>query len=405
MPSFYPIRKIIRKLPGDVIHEIPLPEPTLTQGFGAREQAGAFCKKLGLSSVLLVTDETLFSLGFHEKVVSSLEREGVRCTVFHEIASEPTVEIITAGREAALSCKAEGVIALGGGSVLDSSKIIAACAAHPNRSVHLFLLKFALVHGGTLPLITIPSTAGTGAEHTVGAVVKNDKGVKQATVVIGLKVPHVILDSELMLRAPRSVTVWCGIDALSHGLEGLLSDTRSAPEDVEKSRECVRLALQELPRLLEQPEDIEARQRMSLAAFYGGNAINKQLAGYVHAFAHSIGGLYHIPHGKAIAWSLLPVVECQKELCKPRLAALAVHCGLAEKDEAPEAAAEKLLAALRELLTLCGLEPCCEPLREEDYKQLIRMIDADSVNYSPPKTFSDKEIETILEQIRKGERL
>lgn len=401
--AFYKFRKVIRRLPGMVIHEIPIPKPSVTQGYGARAKTGALCKAQGLTSVLLVTDETIFRLGFHEKVAASLEENGVRCSVFHEIASEPTVEIIEAGRAAALACQAEGIVALGGGSVLDSSKVIAASAKHAHSSVLHYLHKFALAPGGTLPMISIPTTAGTGAEHTVGTVVKSADGTKHATVIYGLKVTNVILDSALMVNAPREVTVWCGIDALSHGLEGLLSDTSSSASDIRKSRDCVKLVLENLPKLLEDPKNVEARQHMCTAAYYGGNAINIQLAGYVHAFAHSIGGLYHIPHGKAIAHCLMPVLEAQKDLCIRQLAELAVYCGCAEAGTPEPEAADSLLEALRQLLTVCGLEKGCAAIRDEDAKRLIRMVDADSINYSPPKTFRDEELAKILKQIQRGE--
>ncbi len=400
---FFFFRKAIRKLPGDVIREIPLPEPELTDGFGSRDQAGRICREMGVKSVLVVTDRNIHGLGFHEKILSSLLENHIPFSVFCDIDSEPTVDIIEAGRKAALACGADCLIALGGGSVMDSSKVIAASVRNPRRSIRWHLQKFDYVRGKTLPIVTIPTTAGTGAEYTVGAVVKDARGVKRSTVIIGLNVQHVILDSELMVNAPAHVTVWCGIDALSHGLEGLLADVRSDGEDVRKSRECVRMVLENLPRVLENPKDIEARQKMSLAAYYGGNAINRQLAGYVHAFAHSIGALYHIPHGKAIAWCLVPVVEAQKEKCTDRLWDLAVWCGIAPQEDTPEEAADKMIAALRRLLETCGLEKACVELQEKDYPQLVRMIDADSINYSPSKTFSDQEIIRLLEQIRKGE--
>ena len=286
---------------------------------------------------------------------------------------------------------------------MDSSKVIAASARNPRHSLRWYLQKFNYVRGKTLPIISIPTTAGTGAEYTVGAVVRNARGVKQSTVIIGLNVQHVILGSELMVNAPVHVTVWCGIDALSHGLEGLLADVRSDGEDVRKSRECVRMILENLPRVLEDPKDIEARQKMSLAAYYGGNAINRQLAGYVHAFAHSIGAMYHIPHGKAIAWCLVPVVEAQKDRCRNQLWNLAVWCGAALQEDTPDEAADKMIAALQALLERCGLEKECVELQEKDYPKLVRMIDADSINYSPSKTFSDQEIMRLLDRIRKGE--
>ena len=400
---FYLFRKAIRKLPGDVIREVPMPEPELTEGFGSREQVGRICAGMHVKSVLVVTDRNIHGLGFHEKILRSLRDNGIAFTVFCDIDSEPTVDVIRAGRKAALECGADCVVALGGGSVMDSSKVIAASARNPRHSLRWYLQKFNYVRGKTLPIISVPTTAGTGAEYTVGAVVKNARGVKQSTVIIGLNVRHVILDSELMINAPVHVTVWCGIDALSHGLEGLLADVRSEGEDIRKSRECVRMILEYLPKVLENPKDIEARQKMSLAAYYGGNAINRQLAGYVHAFAHSIGALYHIPHGKAIAWCLVPVTEAQKERCRNQLWNLAVWCGAAPQEDTPEEAADKMIAVLRQLLEKCGLEKECVELQEKDYPKLVRMIDADSINYSPSKTFSDQEITRLLDRIRKGE--
>ena len=399
---FYLGRKAIRKVPGAVIKAAPLPEPELIEGFGKRDTVGALCKNAGYLSVLLVTDQTLYGLGLHEKIIASLEHEGIPYTLFHEIDSEPTVRLVDAGRKAAIACGADCIVALGGGSVLDSSKIIAAGAKHPNAPITHYLHKFAFANSGTLPMINIPSTAGTGAECTVGAVVKNKRGTKTSTVILGMEVPYVILDSELLIGAPQSVTKWCAIDALSHGLEGLLADVESSDADIEKSRACVKLIFENLPILLKDPKNIEARQATLLAAHYGGNAINTQLAGYVHAFAHSIGALYHMPHGLAIAHCLVPVVEAQEHLRYDALAALAVYCDLAHETEHVESAADKMILALRRLLVQCGLENGLHQLRQEDYDRLVGMIDADSINYSPCCTFSDGEIRMLLDQIRRG---
>ncbi len=400
--TFYHFRQRIRRLPGIVIREVPIPVPAVTEGFGSREKVGDICAEMGVTSVLVVTDRTIRGLGFHEKVTESLERRSVPFAIFSDIDSEPSVEIIRAGVEAAKACGADCIVTLGGGSVMDSGKIIAAGAKTPEINVAHYLHKFAVVPGNTLPMINIPTTAGTGAELTVGAVVKNSRGEKHSTVVIGLDIEHVILDSELTVGAPEGVTVWCGIDALSHGLEGLLSDTVEDRDDIHKSRECVKLVLENLPVLLKDPSNIEARQNMSLAAHYGGNAINRQLAGYIHAFAHSIGGLYHIPHGHAIALCMLPVLEHQTDVSMEPLAELAAYCGLTTPDDSPGKAGEIMLGALRELLDACGLERCCPAILREDYEELVRLIDADSINYSAPKTFTDEEIVTILDRIREG---
>ena len=397
--SFYLFRMCIRKLPGLIIKAVPLPEPDIIEGFSSRENVGMLCKKLACRSALLVTDQKLLSLGFHEKIVKSLEKNGIKFEIFANISSEPSVQTVSEGGKTAVACKADCILALGGGSVLDTCKIIAAYAAHPKRKIGYFLQKFTFAK--TLPMISIPTTAGTGAEQTVGAIIKNKKGAKKSTVIVGLRVPYVILDSELTVDAPRSVTLACGIDALSHGLEGCMADVKVSEEDEIKSRECVRLVLENLPELMKNPKDIEKRQKLCLAANYGGNAINKQLAGYIHAFAHTLGACYHISHGEAIAHCLLPIAEYHKEICEEKLGTLSLYCGLASEDDSLDAAAEKLLVKLKELLTICGFAAGFEKLSKSDYPKLIKGINADSVNYSPEKTLTDKEIVYLLEKIRK----
>lgn len=398
--SFYLLRKHIRRLPGKVIKAVPLPDPEIISGYGKISTVGDICMEKGYRSVLLVTDSNLYSLGYHESIVASLEKDGIPCSVFSDISSEPTTDIVTAGRKAAEDCGADCIVALGGGSVLDSSKIIAAGAKHPRLGIGWFLQKFVLAR--TLPLITIPSTAGTGAEETVGAVVKNKKGVKKASVIVGLDVEDVILDSELTENIPERVTVCCGIDALSHGLEGCVADIRSTDEDIRKSRECVKLVMENLIPATRDIHNSELRQKLSLAANYGGNAINRQLAGYVHAFAHTIGGYYHISHGEAIAWCLLPVMEYQKNKCLDKLAGLSVYCGYAEPDVGAAEAADAFLGRLRDFLAECGFSGGFSKLRKEDYRFLTKGIDSDSINYSPPETFSDREISMLLDRIREG---
>ena len=399
--SFYSLRKMISKLPGNIIKLIPKPDPVLRGGFGSREIIGEICAVAGYKSVPLVTDKTLFSPGYHEKILNSLEAKNIKCTVFDNITSEPTIDIISEGRSMAVNCNADCIIAFGGGSVLDTCKIIAAEAKKLNRNIDSFLHKFIFIRGKTMPIIAVPSAFGTGAEITVGAIVQNKKGIKCSTVVIGMNVTYVVLDSELTIGVPESVMVYCGIVALSHGLEGFLAGIKTSEEDMHKSRECVRLVFENLPGLIATPDDNDARQKMCFAAYYCGNAINKQLVGYVHAFAHSIGALYYIPHGEAIALCLVPILSYHKDICMDKLAQLSLYCGFSKETDDKAASADKFIVALEELLKTCGFERNGDLIYEKDYKKLTKMINADSVNYSPPKTLKDYEIVGLLDEIRK----
>ena len=395
----YHIRKHLHKIPGKVIHAIPLPEPEVTEGHGARRQIGEICSKSGYKHVLLVTDRTLSSMGFEKAIENSLIEAGVGCTVFNKINSEPNIPTIEEGRKAALDCGADCIVALGGGSVMDTCKIIAASAKTPGLSVKTLLLKFLPVRGGSLPIINVPSTAGTGAEITVAAVVMNEDGVKGSTVLIGLNVTNVVLDSELTVHAPRQVTAACGMDALSHCIEGVVSDTVVDEENMNLSLEGVRLILQNLPVVMREPENAEARLGMCRAAMYGGNAINTQLAGYVHAFAHSIGAKYHIPHGVAISLMLMPVLEYQKEKCIDKYAMLARYCKLVGEETEDNEAAEAFLQAVRRLMSQCGMDAIESPVRAYDHDELIPMVAADSINYSAPITLSNSQIKEILDSV------
>ena len=395
----YHLRKGIHKLPGKVIHAIPLPEPEVTEGHGARRQIGEICRSNGFRQVLLVTDRTLSSMGYEKAIVESLEAAGIGYDIFNDINSEPTVAYIEAGRQKAIESKADCIVALGGGSVMDTCKMISAGVKMPHLAAKMLLLKFLPVPGGSLPIINVPSTAGTGAEVTVGAVVLNEQGVKSSTVLIGLNVVHVVLDSELTIHAPQKVTAACGMDALSHCIEGAVSDTEVDEEDMNLSLEGVRLILENLPRVMREPENIEARLGMCRAAMYGGNAINTQLAGYVHAFAHSIGGKYHLPHGVAISLMLMPVLEYQKEACRDKYARLARYCGISAEGDPDEDAAERFLQAIRRLMAQCGMSDIPSPVRRCDHPELIPMIVADSINYSSPVTLSNDQIQEILDSV------
>ena len=282
---------------------------------------------------------------------------------------------------------------------MDTTKMIAAGAKMPRRSIKSLLMKFLPVPGKTLPMISVPSTAGTGAEVTVGAVVHNSQGVKTSTVLIGLDVTHVVLDSELTIHAPQTVTAACGMDALSHVIEGAVSDVKVDEANMYLSKEGVRLIFENLPVVIREPENIEARLNMCRAAYFGGHAINTQLAGYVHAFAHSIGAKYHLPHGQAISLMLMPVLEFQKEVCTEKYAMLARHCHIANLDTDDGQAAELFLQAVAQLMAQCGMDKLVSPVKSEDYEELTRMIVQDSINYSAPITMNNNDIEQILKTV------
>ncbi len=169
----YPSRKIFRLLPGVAMRPVPKPSPEIIEGHRSRNEIGRLCKKYGFRNVMIITDRVLYSLGFHETVVRSLEDNGIRYGIFNEIASEPNDGIIDAALKEVRESGAQCIIAIGGGSVIDTSKMVASGARFRRRRASSLRCKFLFVPGGTLPLISVPSTAGTGTEITTFAMVTN----------------------------------------------------------------------------------------------------------------------------------------------------------------------------------------------------------------------------------------
>lgn len=397
----YLLRCLIRKLPGKIVKLIKLPDPEIIDEFGGAKKIGEICKSFGFENVLLVSDENLIALGIHKDVEQSLKENNITYSFYITPTSEPNLDIVENGRRKLENFSADAIIALGGGAVLDACKMIAAAAILKKRKTNSLLKKFLIVEKKTLPIISIPTTAGTGAELTVGCVVKNKNQQKKASVIVGLNIKAVILDGELMINTPNSITCACGFDALSHGLEGVVSATKVKEEDMNKSMECVKLVLNNLYVLIDEPKNIASRQKMCLAANYGGNAINKQLAGYVHAFAHTLGSIYHIPHGNAIAMCLIPIMEFQKNKCLKKLALLSKYCELSDSNEDDEVSANKLLDEISKLKDLCNFRNYNNLIEKKDYKLIYKGVVSDSINYSAPLTLKRKDVFKILDEISK----
>lgn len=407
MDCFF-LRKLIRLWPGRIIGHVPKPSPQVLEGCGKCGEVGRLCKSRGFKRVLLVTDSTLFGMGFHRQVVDALEREHVAYTIFNDISSEPTVGVVDRGRRAARQSGAQCVIALGGGSVMDACKMMAAGMKLKYLPSSMLLQKLLFVPGGTVPLIALPTTAGTGAEVSVGAIVKNEddptsenvrertSGAKCATVIVGLRVEYVVLDPDLSMRAPLRVAAKSAIDAMSHGIEGFVADVNVKEERRHYCVDCVKLAFANLPRMLASPDNVDARQALCRAAYYGGNSISNHTAGYVHAFAHTIGAYYHIDHGTAIAMCLIPVLRYQKPYCEQKYAQLAAYCGIVPSS------ADAFLAALERLVAQCGLH--VPEICDEDFDALSHLVIRDSINYSAPMVLHKKEVVVLLKEIQ-GTRL
>jgi alcohol dehydrogenase class IV len=249
-----------------------------------------------------------------------------------------------------------------------------------------------------LPLFAIPTTAGTGSEVTLAAVVSDPATHAKKFFVDPKLLPRMAaLDPGLMTGLPRAITAATGMDALTHAVESFLSRT-STRQTEEWASAAVRLIFANLPRACANGSDLEARKAMALASYYAGLAFTRTSVGYVHAIAHTFGAYYRIPHGRANAIALPHVLEFSKDAARERLARLA---GLIGRGGASEAeGAEGFITAVRELMAEIGIPRTLDALREGDIPAIARQALAEAhLNYPVPRYMSQPECEALLREI------
>lgn len=275
----------------------PMPRP---QVFNSRELdnwCGLLIQKR-IQRVLLVTDEGICQLALHQKIVDLLEQKNIQVTLFSSITPDPDIQQIELGFEQYLTHQCQAVIALGGGSVIDGAKLICVRVARPKISLKKLKGLFKVMR--RLPILTaIPTTAGTGSETTVAAVVSDKKTKSKFAIADYCLMPnYAVMMPELTTGLPKQLTVTTALDALTHAVEAYIGINGSAFTDKQALKAC-KLILTYLPIVMERPNDLNAREQLLFASFYAGEAFTRTSVGYVHAIAHQLGAQYRVPHGLA----------------------------------------------------------------------------------------------------------
>ena len=351
--------------------------------------------------VLLVTDFYLRSSGATQALEQSLTEQGITVAVYDQTRPNPTVENV----EAALSlyhknnCKA--LIAMGGGSSMDCAKAVGARVVYPRKS--LSKLKGILkVRRRLPPLIAIPTTAGTGSETTVTAVITDTKSHHKYTMNNFTMIPHyAVLDPAVTLSLPPHLTATTGMDALTHAVEAYIGLSTTA-QTRKLALSATRLVFDNIETAVQEPQNIEARKQMLLAAHRAGLAFSKSYVGYIHAVAHSLGGQYNIPHGLANA-VLLPIGLEQYGSCiHKKLKALAIAANIAKETDPPEKAAEAFIRAIRELNHRLEMDDTLEGILPQDIPTMAKYASAEANPLYPvPRLMDAWELERLYYLVMK----
>jgi alcohol dehydrogenase class IV len=386
------------KAAGVVTGLLPIPQPLLLVGPGASARLGRALAGFGHRRILVVTDPVVAKLGLLKGLTAALKQGGADFVVFDQVTADAPIPIVEKGIRFLLRHRCDAIVAFGGGSPMDAAKVIGYAAA--NRKPPRKLVGYFRGLRAPVPIYAVPTTAGTGSEVTVAAVISDPEAGTKLVIADTRLVPAMAaLDPELMTGLPRAVTAATGMDALTHAVEAFLGQWATEHTD-RMALAAVGLVFGNLRKACRTGTDLETRERMSLAATYAGIAFTRANVGYVHAIAHQLGGKYHTPHGLANAIMLPHVLRFLAPAVTKRLARLAVAAKVGREGERPTLLAQRFLEAIEALSLGIGIPRHLEALREADIPELAKAAcwEADT-NYPVPRYMAPKTCEEILRKV------
>ncbi len=375
-------------------------EPTLLEGPGAIKKLPEFIKGKGLNKVLVVTDKGLMGIHLLDSLFEELEKAGVEYVVYDGTQPNPSIENIEDARQLYVDNNCEGVIAFGGGSPMDCAKAAAARVTNPKIPVRKMrgVLK---LHHKLPPFFAVPTTAGTGSETTLAAVV-TDTATHEKNAINDprLRPKFAVLDPELTVGLPPHITSTTGMDALTHAVEAYIgkSNVKSTEAYAEKATKMI---FENIETAYADGKNIEARNNMLKASFYAGQAFTRAYVGYVHAIAHNLGGHYGVPHGLANAVILPYVLEYYGESAHKRLAKLAVIAGV-KTDGTDKEKAEAFIEAIKTLNKNMNIPDSFDMVQEKDIPVIVeRALKEGNPLYPVPKIMDKADCEAVIRRMMK----
>lgn len=401
MAKTYAISRLRVAATAAILPRLDIPTPL---SFVGADSSLALCRMMassGLQRVLVVTDKALLSLGLADTMLATLKNAGVAVEIFSDVEPDPGFEVVLAGIDRLKAFGANAVLAIGGGSPIDCAKAINLCHAndcHPRQLAGLWLYARARKPG--LPFYAVPTTAGTGSEVTMAAVISDKQaGVKLSIIDPRLLPIGIALDPKLTLGLPAGVTAATGMDALTHAVESYVS-ALAYPETESWGVAATRLILGNLEQAHRDGSGMAAREAMLLGSYLGGMAFTRAGVGYVHAIAHQFGALYHLPHGLANAILLPFVLEASRPNCDQRLAQLARLVNLPCEADDDETLATAFIERIRQLNAAMAIPTMVEALREADFDRIIDAAFAEAHGtYGVPRYFEWHDAFTLLRRL------
>ncbi|MXP77458.1 iron-containing alcohol dehydrogenase [Lachnospiraceae bacterium WCA-9-b2] len=350
-------------------------------------------RKHGCERILIITDSGIMGLGLTRRLERVLTQNQISYYIYDKTVANPTTVNVAEALNMYQTNDCSGIIGFGGGSSMDCAKAVGARIAKPKQS--LAKMKGILKVHKRLPLlIAVPTTAGTGSETTLAAVITDaETRYKYAINDFPLIPRYAVLDPKVTLSLPPFITATTGMDALTHAVEAYIG--RSTTYGTRKNAlMAVSLIFQNIDKAYTQGNDMDARRNMLHASFYAGCAFTKSYVGYVHAVAHSLGGEYNVPHGLANAILLPFVLEVYGSRIHKKLYHLSVAAGISVKGTPYDVAAKEFIEAIKDMKKRFDIGDTVKEIREEDIPKLSHYADKEgNPLYPVPVLMDAKELE------------
>ena len=367
-------------------------------GWNARENLVPEIKRRKFERVLIVTDETLMSCGVAKKVIDCLDESQIDYQIFDKVKPNPTIKNCHDGIEACQNYKADVIVAVGGGSVIDTAKCIGIVVENPEFYDINSLEGTANTQNRSLPIIALPTTAGTAAEVTINYVITDEKNIVKRVCVDPNDIPLLaIIDTELMSGMPPMTAAATGLDALTHAMEGYITAAHWEMTDMFHLK-SMELTYHNLEKAV--AKDKEAMDKMGLSQYIAGMGFSNVGLGIVHSMAHQLGATYDVAHGIACALFLPYVLEWNGKACPERFRKMAEAFGLNVKDREDEECVDLVVKAVRELETRLGVPQHLKELnvQKEDFDLLKKKALQDPCTGGNPRNVTKEDIIALFEK-------
>ena len=376
-------------------------EPELLEGENAVLKLPEFVKNKGINKVLVVTDKGLMGLHLLDPMFEELNKQGIEYVIYDGVQPNPTIPNIEACKDMYIENKCQGIIAFGGGSPMDCAKAAAARVVKPRQSVRK--MRGYLKVGKKLPpFFAVPTTAGTGSETTLAAVVTDpETHEKNAICDSALRPKYAVLDPILTIGLPPHITSTTGMDALTHAVESYIGKS-NVKSTIKYAEDAVKLIHANLEKAYNNGKDLEARSNMLKGSFLAGSAFTRAFVGYVHAIAHNLGGMYNTPHGLANAVILPHVLEWYGPCIYPRLAKLSDLIGITNEKMTVEEKGKAYIAEIKRMNQAMNIPEKFDFIKEEDIPTLVtRALKEGNPGYPVPRIMNRKDCEQVIRSIMK----